>query len=262
MGALGAFLGPSRLIAVLLGTILVAGLMAVVLVIWKKRVGRTPCAISDTCWLRCLRLHLPGPEVSLDNPESLKVPFGVAVAVAVVLYTVRQVWGACMKRSTYQKIKSLSEAPQGNLRRGDRRGGRHSAFAVHAAVWDHVVCAGIQYLYDREPGGARRSAGGSGSQLRDLRKRYSIRGQCIRDNVCDPILIASHLDPGPGAEFQLAARRDPESCVVHYRSLERWSRFDYPFNFKLNGLSCCPPTLSPITTGVLINARAQAKEED
>jgi hypothetical protein len=37
-------------------------------------------------------LHLPGPELSLDNPESLKVPFGVAVAVAVVLYTVRQAW--------------------------------------------------------------------------------------------------------------------------------------------------------------------------
>ena len=28
------------------------------------------------------------------------------------------------------------------------------------------------------------------------------------------------------------------------------------------GLSCCPPTLSPITTGVLINGRAQAKEEE
>jgi hypothetical protein len=37
-------------------------------------------------------LHLPGPELSLDNPDSLKVPFGVAVAVATVLYTVRQVW--------------------------------------------------------------------------------------------------------------------------------------------------------------------------
>ena len=38
-------------------------------------------------------LHLPGPEVSLDNPESLKIPFGVAVAVTVVLYTVGQAWG-------------------------------------------------------------------------------------------------------------------------------------------------------------------------
>jgi hypothetical protein len=38
-------------------------------------------------------LRLPGPELSLDDPASLKIPFGVAVAVAVVLYTVRQAWG-------------------------------------------------------------------------------------------------------------------------------------------------------------------------
>ncbi|HLO08677.1 MAG TPA: hypothetical protein VK198_18705, partial [Terriglobales bacterium] len=93
VGALGAFLGPSRLLMVLLGTILVAGLMAVVLVIWKKRVGRTARNIFHMV-AGLFSLHLPGPEVSLDNPESLKVPFGVAVAVTVVLYTVGQAWGA------------------------------------------------------------------------------------------------------------------------------------------------------------------------
>ena len=84
---------PSRLITVLLGTVLVAGFMAIVVIIWKKRVGQT---------LRNLRhlvaalftLHLPGPEVSLDNPESSKIPFGVAMAVAVVLYTAGQAWQA------------------------------------------------------------------------------------------------------------------------------------------------------------------------
>jgi len=91
VGALGAFLGPSRLIAVLLGTILVAGLMAVVLVIWKKRVGRTARNLVHLV-AGLFTLHLPGPEVSLDNPESLKIPFGVAVAVTVVLYTVGQAW--------------------------------------------------------------------------------------------------------------------------------------------------------------------------
>lgn len=92
VGALGAFLGPSRLITVLLGTILVAGLMAVVLVIWKKRVGKTARNLVHMV-AGLFTLHLPGPEVSLDNPESLKIPFGVAVAVTVVLYTVGQAWG-------------------------------------------------------------------------------------------------------------------------------------------------------------------------
>lgn len=93
VGALGAFLGPPRLIAVLVVTIFVAGAMAVGLVVWKKRVGRTLRNLGRML-AALFTLHLPGPEVSLDNPESLKVPFGVAVAVAVVLYTVRQVWGA------------------------------------------------------------------------------------------------------------------------------------------------------------------------
>ena len=86
-GALGAFLGPSRLITVLMGTILVAGLMAVALIIWKKRVRQTLRNLAHIL-ASLFTLHLPGPEVSLDNPESAKIPFGVAMAVTVVLYTV------------------------------------------------------------------------------------------------------------------------------------------------------------------------------
>ncbi|MGA9801168.1 MAG: prepilin peptidase [Terriglobales bacterium] len=91
-GALGAFLGPSRMITVLLGTVLVAGLMAVILIIWKKRVGQTLRNLAHM-FAALFTLHLPGQEVSLDNPESSKIPFGVAMAVTVVLYTVSQVWG-------------------------------------------------------------------------------------------------------------------------------------------------------------------------
>ena len=91
-GALGAFLGPSRLLTVLLGTILVAGLMAIILIIWKKQVGQTLRNLANMA-AALFTLHLPGPEVSLDNPESSKIPFGVAMAVAVVLYTAAQVWG-------------------------------------------------------------------------------------------------------------------------------------------------------------------------
>ena len=82
-GALGAFLGPQRLIAVLLGTILVAGLMAIVLIVAKKRVGQTARNIWQML-MAFVRFHMPAQEVSLDNPESLKIPFGVAMAVTVV----------------------------------------------------------------------------------------------------------------------------------------------------------------------------------
>lgn len=92
IGALGAFLGPQNLITVLLAAILVAGLMALILVIWKNRFLQTLRNLGRML-AAFFSLHLPGPELSLDNPEALKVPFGVAVAIAVLLYTVRQVWG-------------------------------------------------------------------------------------------------------------------------------------------------------------------------
>ena len=92
IGALGAFLGPSRLITVLFATVLVAGLMALILVIWKRRLGRTLRNIAHML-AAVFSFHLPGPEVSLDNPEALKVPFGVAAAIAVVLHTVGRFWG-------------------------------------------------------------------------------------------------------------------------------------------------------------------------
>src|SRR3989441_9600672 len=93
VGALGAFLGPQHLIAVLLGAILVAGVMAVVLVIWHGRVRQTVRNLGRML-AAFFTLHLPGPELSLDNPEALKVPFGIAVAIAVILYSASQVWEA------------------------------------------------------------------------------------------------------------------------------------------------------------------------
>lgn len=92
VGALGAFLGPQRLIAVLFATILVAGVMAVVLIVWKRRVWES----LRNMWRMLaafFTFHMPGSEFTLENPQALKVPFGVAVAIAVVLYTVRQAWG-------------------------------------------------------------------------------------------------------------------------------------------------------------------------
>jgi Flp pilus assembly protein TadG len=83
----------------------------------------------------------------------------------------------------------------------------------------------------------------------------------IRNNVVNPILTAAHLDPAQIQNFNLQPNvvLNPASPLPELGTV---LSFDYPFNFKLNGLSCCPPTLSPITTGVLINAKAQAKEED
>ncbi len=92
-GALGAFLGPSLLVTVLIGSMLVAGLMALALVVYKGRLRQTLRNIGHMLGA-FVRLHMPGPEVSLDNPESVKVPFGVAMALTVVLCGVGRALGA------------------------------------------------------------------------------------------------------------------------------------------------------------------------
>jgi prepilin peptidase CpaA len=91
-GAMGAFVGPQHLVSLLMGGVLIAGIMAVILIIWRRRVGQT----LRNLWRMLaafFTLHLPGAEVSLDNPESLKVPFGVAFAIAVILYSAGKMLG-------------------------------------------------------------------------------------------------------------------------------------------------------------------------
>lgn len=84
-GALGAFTGPALLVDLLLTSILVAGVMAVALVIYKRRTRQTVRNIGHIL-ISLVTFRLPGERVSLDNPDSLKVPYGVALAFTVVLY--------------------------------------------------------------------------------------------------------------------------------------------------------------------------------
>ena len=84
-GALGAFTGPGLLMNLLLGSVFVAGVMAMALVIYKRRTRQTIRNIGHIL-VSLVTFRLPGSQVSLDNPDSLKVPYGVALAFTVVLY--------------------------------------------------------------------------------------------------------------------------------------------------------------------------------
>jgi prepilin peptidase CpaA len=92
-GALGAFSGPGLLINLLIGSIFVAGLMAAILVIYKKRVRQTVRNIGHIL-ISLVTFRLPETRVSLDNPDALKVPYGVALAATVILFAAAFSWGA------------------------------------------------------------------------------------------------------------------------------------------------------------------------
>ena len=91
-GALGACVGPRELVAILMGTILVAGIMALIVVIWKRRLWQTLRNIGHML-AAFVHVRMPGSEVSLDSPQSTKIPFGVAMAAAVVVVAAGRVSG-------------------------------------------------------------------------------------------------------------------------------------------------------------------------
>lgn len=91
-GALGAFTGPGLLLNLLVVSVFVAGIMALALVIYKGRIRETLRNIGHIL-VSLVTFRLPGTRVSLDNPEALKIPYGVALSATVVVYGFAHVWG-------------------------------------------------------------------------------------------------------------------------------------------------------------------------
>jgi prepilin peptidase CpaA len=92
MGAVGAFLGPWMFVFVLLASVFISGFMAVVMVVWTNRVKttlRNLYVLVQGFFAFGFRAH---PEISLDNPGLLKLPFGVAAATGTVVCFVAAHW--------------------------------------------------------------------------------------------------------------------------------------------------------------------------
>jgi prepilin peptidase CpaA len=92
MGAVGAFVGPTLLVFILAASVFVAGSMAVVEMV---RAGRVLTTLRNLVVL----VHgfivfglRPNPNVSLDNPELRKLPFGVAAAIGTLLCGGAALW--------------------------------------------------------------------------------------------------------------------------------------------------------------------------
>lgn len=86
VGALGACLGPWKLVGVLFISIFIAGIMAVIEIVRKRRVKET--FINMGVLVRALVTFGMGSRealVTLDNPTSMRLPFGVATALAMVI---------------------------------------------------------------------------------------------------------------------------------------------------------------------------------
>ncbi len=80
-------------------------------------------------------------------------------------------------------------------------------------------------------------------------------------DVASSVLRAAHIDPtplvmAPSSLVPTQLSSGPPPVVGFAVDLS------YPYSFKLNGITCCPLTLTPITSGITIHAHAQALQEN
>ena len=80
----------------------------------------------------------------------------------------------------------------------------------------------------------------------------------IKDQVIKPIFDTARLDISQLVSSNYSVTPDvvsgPGAPVVEVT-------IRYPYMFRLNGFTCCPPALTPINLGITIHATAQVREE-
>lgn len=92
MGAMGAVMGWQAMLSVLFVSALISGAMAVFQMVAAKRVKETLQNVATLAMgFATFRLHA-NPEISLENPNLIRQPFGAAVAAATVFSFVLAHW--------------------------------------------------------------------------------------------------------------------------------------------------------------------------
>jgi prepilin peptidase CpaA len=84
MAAIGAFVGPRDAVTVLLATAICGGVLAIAYALYRRRMISTLKNVGSV-----LRFHAwagvqPHPELNLDNPAALRMPYGLAIALGTL----------------------------------------------------------------------------------------------------------------------------------------------------------------------------------
>ena len=97
MGAIGALMGFQPMLLVLLAGFLISAILAVVQILLTKRI-KTTARNMYTLVHGFLAFGIrPNPEISLDNPALMKLPFGAAVTMAIVFLFTMNLWAVNWK---------------------------------------------------------------------------------------------------------------------------------------------------------------------
>jgi|HubBroStandDraft_5_1064220.scaffolds.fasta_scaffold532366_1 prepilin peptidase CpaA len=91
MAALGAIVGRRDIVGILLATAIFGGVLGIAYALYRGRIGSTLRNVGSV-----LRFHAwaglqAHPELNLDNPSALRMPYGLAIALGT-LYMFLAMW--------------------------------------------------------------------------------------------------------------------------------------------------------------------------
>jgi prepilin peptidase CpaA len=92
MAAIGSLVGPEHAIVVLLATAICGGVMAIVYAVYRGRMGATLRNLGSVLWFHARSGLQAHPELNLDNPTALRMPYGLAIATGTLYAFLLAMW--------------------------------------------------------------------------------------------------------------------------------------------------------------------------
>lgn len=80
MAAVGCIAGSTPIVQIVTACALIGGVMAVALMIYRKRTGRTMRNVGELLRFRLTHAVEAHPRLNIDNPDSVRLPYAVAIA--------------------------------------------------------------------------------------------------------------------------------------------------------------------------------------
>ena len=92
LAALGSLVGPQHVIYIVLGTGVAGGVLALIYATYRRRLRATLANVGTIVKFHAVSGLHAHPELNLDNPDALRMPYGLAIA-AGTLYAFINAWG-------------------------------------------------------------------------------------------------------------------------------------------------------------------------
>jgi prepilin peptidase CpaA len=92
MAAIGSLVGPGHAVVVLLATAICGGVMAIFYAVYRRRFGATVRNLGSVLWFHARSGLQTHPELNLDNPTALRMPYGLAIATGTLYAFLIMLW--------------------------------------------------------------------------------------------------------------------------------------------------------------------------